>query len=316
MIQNLDTLNIPDRDSIDIYTYRDYYLLGFRYPYVSMMAARGCPYRCTFCDTHNVWKKEVRQRTPDNCLEEIDILVKKYGVRYIDMVDDVFGIRHQWVEEFCRKLIERKYDIHYKVLANPSTFGGYQAKAFEWLAKSGCDSVGIGMQTADQNTLKAINRGKDDFEKLKRLIAITNKNGLMTFVSFIAGFPDEPEDAHQQIMRVVDELRPTVIDCYPLIYLQGTELYSDYTTGKIDDTYPYWVRVKRALAVKRHFYTQPRSVFNIFKWIFKNNPGWIKIALLKHPNYIAGIVGFTKRKNEDVETGKKRLVFDRAYATN
>ena len=314
MIQNLDVLPFPDRDSVDVYTYRDYYLLGFRYPYASMMTARGCPYRCTFCDTHNVWKKEVRQRTPDNCLEEIDMLVNKYGTRYVDMVDDVFGIRHDWVEEFCRKLAERRYDIHYKILVNPSTFGAQQSKAFYWLAKSGCDSVGIGMQSADRNILKKINRGKDDFEKLKRLVHITNKHRLMSFVSFIAGFPDEPKDAPQQIMRIEDEIRPTVIDCYPLVYLKGTDLEKQYTSGQIFDTYPYPVKVQRALSVKRHFYMQPRSIYTIFKWIFQNNPGWLKLALLKHPEYIAGIVGFTKRKNEDVETAMRRVELEQAYA--
>ena len=29
----------------------------------------------------------------------------------IDMNDDVFGLTYRWVEEFSRKLIERKYDI-------------------------------------------------------------------------------------------------------------------------------------------------------------------------------------------------------------
>jgi anaerobic magnesium-protoporphyrin IX monomethyl ester cyclase len=313
MVQNLDDLPFPERDSINIYTYRDYYLLGFRYPYVSMMTTRGCPYRCTFCDTHNVWKKEVRHRSPDNCINEIDMLVKKYGVRYIDMVDDVFGVRHEWVEEFGRKLAQRKYDLHYKILVNPSTFGAQQAKAFEWLAASGCDSVGIGMQTADKNTLKAINRGKDDFTKLKRLIEITNKKGMMSFVSFIAGFPEEPDDAPQQIMRVIDDVGPTVIDCYPLVYLKGTDLEKKYSRGEIKDTYPYPVKVDKALSVKRHFYKQIHRVLNIFKWIFMNNPGWLVIAILQHPGYVAGIVGFTKRKNEDVETAKKEVVLERAH---
>lgn len=295
MVQDLDILNYPDRESIDLLNYRDYYLLGFKRPCVSMMTSRGCPYRCTFCDTHNVWKKEVRQRTPDNCLDEIDMLVKKYAVRYIDMVDDVFGIRHQWIEEFCRKLAERKYNLHYKILVNPSTFATHQEKCFEWLAKSGCDQVGIGMQTADQDTLNAIKRGTDDFRKLKKMIEFTSKNGMLSFVSFIAGFPNEPENAPEQIMDLVDEVRPTVIDCYPLIYLKGTDLEKKYSRGEITDTYPYPVRVKRALKVKKHFYTQVRNVYNIFKWLIINNPAYFKFALLSHPYYVASVAGFVKR---------------------
>ena len=46
-----------------------------------------------------------------NVLKEIDYAVGKWGIRYIDMVDDVFGIDHRWIEEFCTKLIERKHNV-------------------------------------------------------------------------------------------------------------------------------------------------------------------------------------------------------------
>ena len=121
-----DNLNSPT-------VYKDYILPGFRPPYITMFTNRGCPHVCTFCDSPNVWNNKVRHRSPDNVLKEIDYAVGKWGIRYIDMVDDVFGIDHRWIEEFCTKLIERKHDLKYKMLMNPHTFGARQEKTIKLL---------------------------------------------------------------------------------------------------------------------------------------------------------------------------------------
>ena len=108
LIENLDDIPFPIRDNlIPTTVYRDYYLFGFRPPYITMTTTRGCPYKCTFCDSPAVWQNNLRQRSPDNVLEEIDMAVKRWGIRYIDMCDDVFGLSYRWVEEFSKKLIDK-----------------------------------------------------------------------------------------------------------------------------------------------------------------------------------------------------------------
>ena len=119
LIRNLDELPFPDRSKVDINAYYDYFLFGIKRPYVTMMAARGCFYRCSFCTSCNLWAHKYRTRTPDNMLSEIDDAVEKYKIRYIAFQDDVFGISNDWIEEFCNKLIERRYRLKWMPILHP-----------------------------------------------------------------------------------------------------------------------------------------------------------------------------------------------------
>tara|TARA_B100000315_G_scaffold74900_2_gene68624 strand:+ start:849 stop:2336 length:1488 start_codon:yes stop_codon:yes gene_type:complete len=273
----LDVNKIPypvRNNFIPLSAYRDYFLPGFRSPYTGMLTSRGCPYRCSYCDSPNIWQNKVRQRSPDNVLEEIDYVVKRFDVKYIDMVDDVFGLDYNWVEEFCTKLIARNYNLHYKILVNPSTFGKKQEKTFEILAKSGCDTVGIGMQTADEDTLQFIRRKTESPQRLVEAVANAKRHGILTFVNFILGFPGEPDDVPERIMKLIDKARPTLIDCYGLLYLKGTELELMRRMNKVVDSDNYHRRFEGANKVKRHFYFSLRNLLTLFFWILFRNPTW------------------------------------------
>src|SRR5262249_46362068 len=68
--------------------------LARRQPYARIYTNLGCPYTCTFCNVNVVvGKANFRPRTPENVLQEIDLLVKSYWIRNLRIVDNVFTIR-------------------------------------------------------------------------------------------------------------------------------------------------------------------------------------------------------------------------------
>lgn len=306
-ISNLDDIDFPVRDNLlPISSYRDYFQLCYREPYITMLTNRGCPHRCIYCDSPNLWMNKVRWRSPDNVLEEIDYAVKKWGIRYIDFLDDVFGIRYDWVREFCSKLAERKYGLTYKVLTNPSTFGDKQAKVYELLAKSGCKIMGIGVQSANRETLKFIERERDMPETLMAAVRNAKKNGIATFCSFITGFPNEPLNTVDETKDLIDEVRPTLIDAYPLLVLKDTKLYNLLENKDVTHTYTFEERVNRAVSIKRYFYSQPKNLLSIFIWVLKNNPMWLLYMAKKATFFLAFLAFSKKRVKEDllIRTGE------------
>ena len=272
----------------------------------AMFTNRGCPHLCTFCDSPNIWDHTVRHGSADNVLSEIEYAVNKWDIHYIDMLDDVFGIDHHWTEEFCTKLIERKYDLKYKMLMNPHTFGDKQKKMVPLLARSGCNVVGIGMQSAELQTINAIKRKKDTPEALINAIDTCKKNGMLTFTSFIVGFPTDTKDAAKNIVKLVKKAKPTIMDCYPLIFLKGTELEQSISKGDIVESHLYNQRFKDAKMVRRSFYTSPANLLVFLFWLLKNNPGWLIYMSTKMPYLVRFIFG----KKEDLikaTDNKKRV---------
>src|ERR1041385_4035352 len=96
--------------------------LDRRSPYASIYTNLGCPYACTFCNVNVVaGKPNFRPRSPENVLEEIDLLVSRYKVRNIRIVDNVFTIRADLVEKLFDLVIARGYDLNFWAYARVET---------------------------------------------------------------------------------------------------------------------------------------------------------------------------------------------------
>ena len=301
LLGDLDALPFPDRDPARLRLYRDFCNPAMRLPFATIMASRGCPMRCSYCTAWRHWGEQVRARSPANVLAEIEDLVRRHGVRYITMLDSVFGVEWDWLEEFCSRLAERRYPLRYKVNFCPSTHASKQPRAFRLLRRSGCDTIVVGMQAADEATLARIQRQTEGRSILTSCLRHARAEDLLTIVHFMSGFPFEPENEVDRIIDLLVEARPAVIDCYPLVFLPNTELRESLRAGEIHETYPYEERLKLAGEVKKRFYGSPRNIARLLSWIARNNPGWF-IRMLANIPFGLSVIGFDLfKRRPDVE---------------
>jgi len=289
LITNLDQLPFPARNLPPVSAYRDFYLLGIRLPYATMMTGRGCPGCCSYCSSPVFWEHRVRQRSPENVVAEIDELVDSYGVRYIDMLDDVFGITPAWTESFCVLLQQRPYRIRFKILINPTTFGKQRSRMFQLLQASGCDTIGIGMQSAEPAILTMTGRARETAAELKAAVQAARQAGLLTFVSFIIGFPGEAPEVPRLTAQLLQEVRPHLADCYPLVFLPGTPLAKELAAGRLVEDYTYSERFQRAVRCKKQFYSSPRTLIDLVSWVGRHNPAWL-LRMLPRLRFVLGVM--------------------------
>ena len=96
-VNNLDDLPFPDYSDYNtskLFNWSQKYTQNFQFrklPTTIMMTSRGCVYKCTYCGAGkagNPINDGIKQRTPENVLDEIKYLVKEYGIREIIFVDD------------------------------------------------------------------------------------------------------------------------------------------------------------------------------------------------------------------------------------
>jgi hypothetical protein len=83
-----------------------------------MVTSRGCFAACTFCSIHQIYgDRDVARRSPQNVVDEMEALVRDYGVRRFSFVDDLFimpspkGLR--WLDEFCALLEQKQLGIKF-----------------------------------------------------------------------------------------------------------------------------------------------------------------------------------------------------------
>ena len=74
----------------------------------TVVAARGCPYKCAFCQPleDNHFGKKLRRRSVDNLISELRQLKLLYNPDCLMIHDDTFLIQPRWLEEFIEKYPE------------------------------------------------------------------------------------------------------------------------------------------------------------------------------------------------------------------
>ena len=79
-----------------------------------MMTSRGCPYPCTFCSVAPVWNSKSHSRSPQNIVEEMELLNREAGVDLFLFQDEFFVSGKRQVMEFCRELRRRGLNVEWK----------------------------------------------------------------------------------------------------------------------------------------------------------------------------------------------------------
>lgn len=226
LIKNLDELPFPARDLlID----REIYSPD---AFGSLFSSRGCPYRCTFCESHKIWTRKVRFRSPENVVAEIQQVREKYGTRKFDFEDDTFSIDKKRVMKFCRLVIQEKLDIVWSCTTRANLVDDDMLKA---MRKAGCLSISIGVESGSEETLRKIKKGVSitQVEEASRLI---KKHGIGFHAYWMIGFPWETKADIKKTISFMKELDAdsniySILTPYP-----GSELYETVTKdGLITD---------------------------------------------------------------------------------
>jgi anaerobic magnesium-protoporphyrin IX monomethyl ester cyclase len=191
-IEDLDVLPMPARHLLPM----EQYGLGrgaelMRTPSTTMTTSRGCPMHCVFCSIHSVFGWKWRSRSPRKVVEEIELLVNKYGIREIHFVDDNLTLNKKRMMEICDLIVQRGLDIRWAA-PNGVAIWTLDKELLIKMKKSGCYSLCFGIESGDPDTLKFI--GKPiNLTSVEKTIKIANQTGIWTHGFFVFGFPYETE---------------------------------------------------------------------------------------------------------------------------
>jgi len=227
-IENLDTLPFPARHLLptDIYFKKNESPYIMRRPMAQMVTSRGCPQNCIFCSIHAVWHHHWKGRSAKNVVDEIELLMKEYGIREISFLDDSMATSKDRMHQICDEIIFRKLDIKWTT-PNGITHWSLDEELLDKMKRSGCYRLTFGIESGNPGTRKFI-RKYHSLEQATKIIKYANKIGMWTICTFIIGFP------YEDIQSINDTIKYAVDSDtdYALFYLvlpfPGTDLYDIY----------------------------------------------------------------------------------------
>lgn len=227
-IQNLDALPLPNYDLVDYVAYSN---TGPRYgidsvhiyPYARILTSRGCPIGCSFCQVETISGKKWRSRSAKNVVDEISFLKEKYGIKAFIFEDDNAFNSKERTKEMLGLLKERNLNLKWKA-AGVAIFR-MDDEIFRLMAESGCQSIGIAVESGTERVLKQIIEKPVNLKKIPEMIKTAQKYGIYVAANFIIGFPDESWSEIRETLEFAEICGADYVKIYPANPLIGTKLF-------------------------------------------------------------------------------------------
>lgn len=194
-----------------------------REPIVGITTARGCTSHCTYCAIHLIEGRRYRARSAEHVLDEMELLVRRHGVREIQFVDSNCIQDRDRMIKICQGIIERKLNIAWSC-PNGVKAGSLDDELVRWMGKSGCHFVFLGIETGSQKIQIKIRKGLN-LAQLPEKIALLKRHGINVGGFFMIGFPDESREEISQTVNLALSLDIDVAAISVLVPLPGSEIF-------------------------------------------------------------------------------------------
>ena len=221
----LDSLPFPDYDGfwfpklIDI----NESIVGERI--ASVIGSRSCPFSCTFC-FHPSGEKYSR-RSVDNILEEIEWLIKKYGITKVSLTDELFVNDKKYLYDFCEKI--RKLSISWECCARVDSI---DENILDTLKKANCQRISFGLESADDSVLKSMKKNINH-QMISNALKLTRNAGIEAVGAFIFGDVREDMETAKRSLDYYLSHQEHAIDLNMLRVFPGSEDYKYALDNKI-----------------------------------------------------------------------------------
>ncbi|MDO5835867.1 MAG: radical SAM protein [Methanobacterium sp.] len=220
LINDLDELPFPARHLLPMDHYK---ILNMKLHTATMISGRGCPMQCSFCASAALHGNRLRMRSPENVVDEMEHLINDHNSGMIAFMDDTFTLKPSRVEDICDEIKRRNMDVYWGCTARADTLN---EKLLRKLSDSGCITMFLGVESADQQQLDRVNK-QMTIEKIRQAFKLSRENDIRTIASVVLGMPGDTKESIGRTVKFVRELNPS----YALFSLAtpypGTRFYQE-----------------------------------------------------------------------------------------
>ncbi len=236
-VHDLNLLPRPARHLVEMESYFDigaFHSAKSRSKRVlSVMCSRGCPEKCTFCSTPTMWGQNIRWRSTEHIMDEIENDVKDYKIGEIQFEDDTITVNKKNLFALCDKLEKvglpwctpngTKVNYHFNK----------QDEMYKRMFNSGCYQITLACESGVQRVLDNIINKRLPLETIYPSIENAKKAGMLVHTFWILGYPGE---TYEEIQKTVDFAMNSGADSFSFAILSplpGTPIYRKVITENL-----------------------------------------------------------------------------------
>ena len=192
---------------------------------LSVMCSRGCPEKCTFCSTPQMWGNNTRWRSTEHIMSEIGNDVRDFKIGEIQFDDDTITVNKKNLYSLCNELQKlgipwctpngTKVNYHFNK----------QEEMYKVMADSGCYQITLACESGVQRVLDQIINKRLPLETIYPSIENAKKAGMLVHTFWIIGYPGE---TYQEMQRTINFAMNSGADSFSFAILSplpGTPIY-------------------------------------------------------------------------------------------
>ena len=265
-IPSIDALAFPDRDFLPVRRYGRG-MWARAYPYASLITSRGCTAACTYCPSRRLWDGCWRPRSPDNVLEEMEMVRRRYHIRHFILEDDQFLGAPTRVEELCGRLASLNRPFTWE-LPNGVPPDQLTVGQIPLLARGGCVSLTLSLETRHVDP-RITGRPAFRPEGIRERIEACHRHGIFVGGYFLSGFPGE---TRRQMEGTLEDALRLPLDSAHFSLLEplpGTLFYDDREAFERDRLPAERLHDFQGRAYRR-FYRRPGILAGLARTLLRN----------------------------------------------
>lgn len=218
LVHDLDSLPYPAFHKVNLKLYRPAVGAYKRLPAINMTTTRGCPGRCTFCNSASV---KLRNRSAEHIYGEIKLLTEEYGIKEICFYDDTFTVYPKNIHKLCQLMIDNKIDVTWSCFARTDCVN---ESLLADMRKAGCHQVMYGIESSNKTILKNIKKGIH-LEKNSIAVELAKKHGITVRCTFMLGNPGETPATIDETINYALSLDPDIALFNITVPYPGSEMF-------------------------------------------------------------------------------------------
>jgi radical SAM superfamily enzyme YgiQ (UPF0313 family) len=187
----------------------DYQLLSLkRYASMNIQFSRGCPFACDFCEITSLYGHKVRTKQTGQIIDELDKLYALNWRGQVFFVDDNFignsrALKSDLLPALKNWMQRHKYPFKFYTEASINLADDEELMLL--MTQSGFNSVFIGIETPEENSLEECNKVQNKNRNLIHSIRKIQHAGLQVNAGFIVGFDNDSPSIFQRQVDFIQQ---------------------------------------------------------------------------------------------------------------
>lgn len=257
-VDDLDTLPFPDWRFFPLHTYSYFPALRQR-PVVTVLASRGCPYKCEYCPYEIIrW----RHRCADNVVAELEYLRRDFGVRGVIFRDPIFSVHRQRTADLMEMMVRRGLKLRW---ACETRMDCLDEELLTLMHRAGLRVLNVAIESSNDSVLTDVSRRPIATEQQERIVNACERLGIRVTVFYVLGLPEDTRDSIRETVRYAKQLNTHVAQFFVYTPFPGTVLYDRV---KRDITGQRWEQFDCYTPVVKHPKLTDQEILRLKEWAF------------------------------------------------